>query len=247
MASTVVLVHGGFHGGWCWKKVRCILGDRGWTVFTPTLTGLGEGAHLASASVTLETHIQDVLGVLEAEELRDVVLCGHSAAGMVITGVADRVPERISHLIYLDAIVPADGQSALDVGANKHNDDFLQSGAAEVGEGWLAPPLFDAAGFGVYEPNDAAWVNRRMTSHPLRAFTDKLRLTGGVEHVPQRTFVRCAGFAERFLDVHASSLDGRPGWRVDRWDSGHDVMITEPERVADLIHHTEIRTLPRQS
>jgi pimeloyl-ACP methyl ester carboxylesterase len=143
-----------------WKKVRRILGDRGWTVFTPTLSGLGEGPHLASASVTLETHIQDVLGVLEAEALRDVVLCGHSAGGMVITGVADRAPERISHLIYLDAIVPADGPSALDVVANKHHDDFLQSGAAEGGEGWLAPPNLDAAGFGVHEPDDAAWVNQ---------------------------------------------------------------------------------------
>jgi pimeloyl-ACP methyl ester carboxylesterase len=133
MASAAVLVHGGFHGRWCWKKVRRILRDRGWTVFTPTLTGLGEGAHLASASVTLETHIQYVLGVLEAEELRDVVLCGHSPGGMVITGVADRAPERISHLIYLEAIAPADGQSALDVVANKHHDDFLQSGACGSG------------------------------------------------------------------------------------------------------------------
>ena len=244
MASTVVFVHGGFHGGWCWKKVRRILEQRGWTVFTPTLTGVGERAHLASASVTLETHIEDVLGVLEAEELSNVVLCGHSAAGTVITGVADRVPERISNLIYLDAIVPADGQSSLDVVAENHHDDFLRSGAAEAGESRIAPPLFDAAGFGVHEPDDAAWVNRRMTRHPLRAFTDKLRLTGGVERVPQRIFVRCTGFYERFLDDQAASLDGRPGWRVDRWeDSGHDVMVSEPERVADLIRHTEIRTL----
>jgi pimeloyl-ACP methyl ester carboxylesterase len=178
MASTAVLVHGGFHGGWCWKKVRRILRDRGWTVFTPTLTGLGEGAHLASASVTLETHIQDVLGVLEAEELRDVVLCGRSAGGMVITAVADRAPERISHLIYLDAIVPRTASRRL-----------------------------------MWSP-----TNTTMTS-----CSPWLRKRAK------------AGLRRRFLDGHASSLDGRPGWRVDRWDSGHGVIITEPERVADLI------------
>jgi pimeloyl-ACP methyl ester carboxylesterase len=165
-------------------------------------------------------------------------LCGHSLAGMVITGVAERAPDRISHLIYLDAIYPADGQSSLDV--TKDHNAFLLSGAADAGEGWRAPPMADAAGFGVYEPDDAAWVNRRLTWQPLRTLTDKVRRTGGVEKVPQRIFVRCSGFAMASMDDHASSLDGQPGWRVDRWDSGHDVMITEPARVADLIHHTEI-------
>jgi pimeloyl-ACP methyl ester carboxylesterase len=239
MASTVVFVHGGFHGGWCWKKVSPILGARGWRVFTPTLTGLGERAHLASPSVTLETHIEDVLGVIEAEELSDVVLCGHSYAGMVITGVADRRPELISHLIYLDALVPEDGQSSLEVTANKDIDVLLHAGAAESGKGWLAPPNHDAAGFGVYEPDDAAWVSRRMTWQPLRTLTDKLSLTGGIEEVPQRIFVRCARFSRGSMDDHASSLLGRSGWQVERWDSEHDVMITEPERVADLIDATE--------
>jgi pimeloyl-ACP methyl ester carboxylesterase len=216
--------------------VRRSLEHSGWRVFTPTLTGLGERAHLASTSVTLETHVADVLGVLEAEELSHVVLCGHSYGGMVITGVADRLPERISHLIYLDAIIPANGQSSFDAVHNNGSESYLKS------EGSLSPLLHNAAGFGVHEPDDAAWVNRRMTRQPLETFTEKLRLTGGIEKITQRIFVRCSGYAGEFLDGQATSFDGQPGWRVDRWDgSGHDVMVTEPERVADLIRQTEIQ------
>jgi pimeloyl-ACP methyl ester carboxylesterase len=112
---AAVLVHGAFHGGWCWRKVSALLTARGWTVFAPSLTGLGERAHLATSDIGLETHVQDVLSLFEADELSDVVLCGLSAGGAVVTAVADRVPERISHLIYLDAVIPHSGESVFDV------------------------------------------------------------------------------------------------------------------------------------
>ncbi|MSR15867.1 MAG: alpha/beta hydrolase [Gammaproteobacteria bacterium] len=111
---TVVFVHGGFHGGWCWRRVAAPLRALGWQVYAPTLTGLADRAHLLTPQVGLETHVQDIVGLIEAEELTDIVLCGHSAAGAVITVVADRIPARISSLLYLDASLPSAGQSMLD-------------------------------------------------------------------------------------------------------------------------------------
>ena len=113
--TTFVLVHPAWFGGWCWRKVSPVLRARGHEVFAPTLTGLGERAHLASQKVGLEMHVEDVANVLEYEDLRQVILVGNSSGGMVITGVADRMPERIAHLVYLDAFVPEDGQSMLDI------------------------------------------------------------------------------------------------------------------------------------
>jgi len=107
--ATFVLVHGAWHGGWCWKRVAALLRQAGHEVFAPTLTGLGERAHLMSNAIDLHTHIRDILGVLQWEELADVVLCGHSYGGMVISGVADRVPEKLRSLVYLDAFVPDNG------------------------------------------------------------------------------------------------------------------------------------------
>jgi pimeloyl-ACP methyl ester carboxylesterase len=113
--ATYVLIHGGWHGGWCWARVAPILRAAGHDVYAPSLTGLGDRVHLLSPSVRLETHIEDVLGVLSYEDLRDVVLVGHSYGGMVITGVADRAADRVSHLVYLDAFVPRDGECLLDL------------------------------------------------------------------------------------------------------------------------------------
>ena len=121
--ATYLLVHGAWHGGWCWRRVTDILRAEGHTVFTPTLTGLGERAHLARPEIDLETHISDVLGVLDAEELDDVILCGHSYGGMVITGVADRLPGRIKALVYLDAFVPEHGESVIDLYAGPRQAD----------------------------------------------------------------------------------------------------------------------------
>src|SRR5579863_4233762 len=113
--ASFVLVHGGTRGGWCWKRVAALLRQRGHDVFTPTLTGLGERAHLASPTIDLDTHIEDIISVIRAEELSEIVLCGHSYGGMVVTGVADRIAEKIRSLVYVDALVPKDGECAFDL------------------------------------------------------------------------------------------------------------------------------------
>lgn len=154
--ATFMLVHGAFHGGWCWKKVLPLLRAVGHEVFTPTLTGLGERAHLLTPTTNLQTHVQDVTAALEYEDLSGVVLVGHSYGGMVITAVAERVPERLRHLVYLDALVPGDGQTLFDLitpeGRARHHDMARTSG-----EGWRIPPC-SLEDLGVTAAEDLQWM-----------------------------------------------------------------------------------------
>lgn len=237
-SPVVIFVHGGFHGGWCWARVAAPLRAEGWRVYTPSLTGLADRAHLLTPAVGLETHVQDILGLLTAEELEDVVLCGHSAAGAVITVVADRVPARIAGLLYLDASLPSHGQSMLDfMGDSQGIPALFRAQAAEHGKGWRVPAglPFDAAGFGVDNSADVAWVNRRMTAHPLAAFTDPVMLSGAGNAVPRRTYIRC----EKFQIAHGEPLIARleqdPRWHTERWDCGHSPHITDPARVVAAV------------
>ncbi len=235
---TAILVHGGFEGGWCWSRVAAPLREAGWRVFTPSLTGLADRAHLLSPSVSFQTHVQDIVGIIEAEELTDVVLVGHSAGGTVITAVADAVPDMIDGLFYLDASLPGPGQSMFDfMGDTQGVPDLFRSQAAEKGEGWRIPAglPFDAAGFGVEDPADQAWFNRRMTDHPLAAFADKIPLTGAWEKVPHKTYIRCEGFQIAHGEPTIAKVEADRSWQTQRWDCGHSPHITDPQRVVDAI------------
>jgi pimeloyl-ACP methyl ester carboxylesterase len=211
---TFVLVHGAWHGGWSWKRVRPLLTGRGYDVFTPTLTGNGDRSHLASRDVGLEIHIIDVLNVPQWEELSDVVLCGHSYGGMVISGVADRVPERIRSLVYVDAFVPLDGQSIMDQlppeGANR-----VREGARTVGDGWRIPPI-SAASF-KDAPENQEWVDRQSVPQPLRTFEEKIRLTGGIDRITKRTFILATTYQPS--PFHASRSGCAPIPRGVSWRS----------------------------
>lgn len=235
---VAVLVHGGFHGGWTWARVAEGLRSRGWRVFTPTLTGLGERKHLLTPEVGFQTHVQDVVGLVEAEELSDVVLVGHSAGGTVITAVADRIPDRLAAVIYLDASVPADGQSMLDfMGDTQGIPELFKGQAAEHGDGWRVPAglPFDAAGFGVEDPDDQEWVNRQASDHPLAAFTDPIPLTGAWRKVPRKLYLRCEGFQVAHGEPTIARLEQDPSWRTERWGCGHTPQVTNPERVVEAI------------
>ena len=173
--STFVLVHGAWHGSWCWKRVRRLLQERGHDVFTPTLTGLADRSHLLTRGVNLETHIQDVANLILWEELSGVILCGHSYGGAVVEGVADRLPERIRALVYLDAFVLESGECVLE-----HVPGALAEGAG-AGEEWKVPPIPGEV-FGV-NAQDLEWMKRQCTVHPMAAFEQKLELTGGIDRV----------------------------------------------------------------
>ena len=153
--ATFVLVHGAWHGSWCWKRVRKALQAEGHDVFTPTLTGVGERSHLTSPQVTLDTHVADVVNLIRWEELTDVVLCGHSYGGCVITGVADRVAERLRALVYLDAFIPENGQSLHDTLPPEVAEAQVR-GARESGDGWRVPPI--SGEFFQVNVEDRAWM-----------------------------------------------------------------------------------------
>lgn len=231
--STFVLVHGAWHGGWCYKRVAQLLRKAGHEVYTPTLTGVGERVHLMTPAVTLDTHIQDILNLIRFEELSDIVLCGHSYGGMVITGVADKVPDKVRSLVYLDAFVPNDGEALmdyldLDMKAGMRDDARLN------GRGYLMSPI-PAEVFKVNE-RDAAMVNRMCVKHPLACFEQKIVLTGANMRVPKHTYVLAAdwGPPQPFVAV-ADRFRHDPDWNVVNFSCGHDVMLDLPQETADLL------------
>ena len=228
--TTFVLVHGAWHGGWCWARVARNLRDIGHDVYTPTLTGLGERAHLARPEIDLATHVQDVVALLETEELRHVVLVGHSYGGMVITGVAALVAARIAHLVYLDALVPKSGQSALDL-LPPELGEALRAGARDRGDGWQVPP-FPPERFGVTSAKDTEWLTRRLVPQPLRTFEQP-----SAAEVPsklKRTYVYCGKPASGAFDQFRCLQDDR-GWRFHELATGHDAMVTAAREVTMLL------------
>lgn len=229
--ANFVLVHGAFHGGWCWARVAAHLRHRGHTVFTPTQTGLGERRHLLQAGITLDTFVQDITEVMDAEELHDAVLVGHSFGGLAISGVADRMPERVRGLIYLDSRILEPGESILDVDPIRAGD-WKQRAEATGGLAIPAPP---ADYFGITDPNDLAWVNRRMTPHPLGTFTSKLNLANPVGNDRPRTYIACTDPVYTPLAPCHRWARGRAGWGYTELRTGHDAMVSAPQPLARML------------
>jgi pimeloyl-ACP methyl ester carboxylesterase len=228
--TTFVLVHGAWHGSWCWKRVRKTLQAEGHDVFTPTLTGVGERSHLVSPQVNLETHIADVVNLIRWEELDDIVLCGHSYGGCVITGAADRVADRIKALVYLDAFILGDGQSLHDVLPAAVRDAQVE-GAVTHGSGWQVQPI--TAEFFRVNTTDRPWVDRQCTPQPLATFVQPVRL--------RQTFP-----AAKCVHILATGYEHSPfppfheiakakGWRTLTVDCGHDVMLDEPAELVAIL------------
>ncbi len=224
---TFVLVHGGWHGGWCWERVSPLLRAQGHIVYTPTLTGLGARAYLAHPDVGLETHIQDIVDVLTGSDLGGVVLVGHSAGGTVITGVADRVPQRLARLVYLEGTAPRHGQSHADcVWPDQAAVDEL---VATEGEGWLFP-VQPPESMGITAAADIAWVAPQLMPHPYKALTDPVRRTNPVAELLPRTYIACTGRRPfKRKPAHAAGM----GYRT--LATGHDAMVTDPRGLAAVL------------
>jgi len=228
--ATVVLAHGAWSSAWAWKKVRPLMAASGHQFFTPTYTGLGERAHLASPSNDLETHIQDVLGVIECEELRDFVLIGHSYGGMVATGVADRARGRVSHLIYLDAFVPKDGQALIDFVAPAQRDRMRDS--VKAGDGWRVAPNPTPPDT---SQEDLAWVSRHRLPQSLKCFEQPLGLQGGMS-VP-RSYIQCMRYAEQGpFGQFGKQAKADSGWRAYELDASHSPNVTAPELLVKTLN-----------
>jgi pimeloyl-ACP methyl ester carboxylesterase len=228
--STYVLVHGAWHGGWCWTKVKHLLADADKCVCTPTLTGLGERSHLLSRDTGLETHVQDVLQVLEYEGLTDVVLVGHSYAGMVVTAVADRAPQRLSRLVYLDAVVPRNGQCMFDCTGPEFRTRIGEQVRTQ-GDGWRIPAA-SAQTLGLIRDEDIQWTVPRLGPHPYRTFYEKVELRLSAAAMVPRTYINCIADQARGgpRSAQAAGIDD-----YHELSTGHDAMITLPGEVAELL------------
>jgi pimeloyl-ACP methyl ester carboxylesterase len=231
--AIFVIVHGAWSGAHAWRWVRPLLRADGHDVFTPSLTGLGERAHLATPEVDLDTHVRDVVGTLECEDLRDVILVGHSYGGPVITGAADLVPSRIGHLVYLDAEVPQDGQAEIDLLSPDERSGY-ESSARVHGEGWrIPPPLPDPLPSGV-DPN-VHWVLTRMVPQPLRTFTQPLRLTTDAVHVRRTYVLHTEGKEDSDLPDHVERIRASGDWDFVEFPAGHAAHVTAPRQLASLL------------
>jgi pimeloyl-ACP methyl ester carboxylesterase len=233
--ATFVLVHGAWHGSWCWKRVRKQLQAEGHEVFTPTLTGVGERSHLLSPQVTLDTHVADIVNLLRWEELTEVVLCGHSYGGCVITGVADRAPERLRALVYLDAFILENGQSLHDVLPREVAEAQVR-GAAETGDGWRVPPI--TAEFFRVNLTDRAWVDRQCTAQPLATFQQRLRVDRTFP-AAKSTHILATGYEHSpFPPFH--EIAKRKSWKTLTVDCGHDVMLDKPAELVAMLRDAAI-------
>lgn len=239
--ANFVLVHGAWHGGWCWQRVTARLQAQGHRVHAVTLTGVGERAHLLSSLITLETHIADVAGTIEAEELRDVVLAVHSYAGMIGTAIADRMPERLKHLVYVDAVVPKPGESWSSTHASATREARLAAAQASPEYAFPAP---DPAVFGL-AAEDHAWVQRRQTPHPGHTYQAPLEFDPARVAAVARTFIDCTHPRLGTIDSIRPRVRDRNFWdgawvggggaRVVELATGHDPMVSAPEELTRLL------------
>jgi pimeloyl-ACP methyl ester carboxylesterase len=229
-AKTFVLVHGAWHGGWCWRRVSDLLEKKGHKAFTPTMTGLGERSHLLDPNVNLATHVTDIVNVIKWEGLKDIVLVGHSYGGLVISGVADQMPDSIGSIVFLDAFVPENGDSL----ATKASQPVRAAIAALVEKGDTAMKPLPAAVFRVNE-KDRAWVDGKCTPHPVATFTDKITVAGMRDRIAKKAYIRAKGYPSVPFDGAQEKLKATAGWRVYEMPCGHDAMVDMPDRLTEIL------------
>jgi pimeloyl-ACP methyl ester carboxylesterase len=227
--STYVLVHGAWHGGWCWDRVAPRLTAAGHRVTTPTLTGLGERKHLAGAAVDLSTHVTDVVNHLGFEGLSDVVLVAHSYAGFVAYGVAEQHAGAIARLVLVDGFVPRDGETMADH-VGERGPQYREAAAADPGYLMPAPP---AAVLGVADA-DLAWVEPRLTAQPVATYLEPIALTGAADRIADKRYASCTTPALAVLEESKRRV-ADAGWPMPELACGHDAMIAAPDELAALL------------
>ncbi len=230
--KTYVLLHGAWHGAWCWKRVAPVLRAAGHTVYTPTQTGLGERSHLLTPEVNLETFAKDLINVLIWEDLKDVILVGHSFGGNAITAAADWVPERIGHLVYLDALIPESDKSIFSLlppEVVQGRRDLAQKTSAG-----LTIPVPSADKLGVFDPSDAQWVTQMCTPHPIATYESALTFNNPPGNGLPVTYI---AVTPHYLPTTSSRdyAKSRTDWTYLEIEAGHDAMVTSPEALNQML------------
>jgi pimeloyl-ACP methyl ester carboxylesterase len=228
--KTFLLVHGSWHGGWCWRRVADFLEKNGHKVYTPTLTGLGERSHLMSGLITLDTHVTDVANVIKWENLDNIVLVGHSYAGFVVSGVAEKSLPSIGSIVYLDAFLPDNGQRVVDLTPPELRAITLAAATKnEVGR-----PVPPAKMFNVNE-QDRPWVDSHMTPQPTFVSLQPIALTGARDKIVKKTYIRATLSPNPLFDSYVERLKSDPTWKTFAVPSGHDVMVDMPDRLSEIL------------
>ena len=233
-STPFVLLHGGRHGGWCWRRVATLLRQGGHEVYTPTLTGLGDRSHLLSPQIGLDTHIQDLVATFTYEDIRDAVLVGHSYGGMVVTGAMEVISDRVKTVVLLDALVPRDGESVFDLNGESRAAAMIAL-ADEHGDSWYIPPA-DASRYGVTDPDDVAWANSRMTAQPLKTYQDRIGATDRLWRHPGM-FVECvpSSLEPHLLERARERSATDPHFHYRVLQTSHNAMVTDPKAVVELL------------
>ncbi len=239
-AQTFVLVHGAWHGGWCWRDVAKPLLEAGHFVFTPSLAGLADRKHLLSPEIGLETHISDIASLIEYYDLQDIVLVGHSYGGMVITGVADAMKDRISEIIYLDAAMPNAGETMITQGPERSPAVIEQTRKTLES---LAPDGIVMAAFppdilGIPKDHPGyEWVAQKLTPHPLKTWLDPIQLENGGSLDLKRSYIHCTApvLPNSSFPYHAAQVQTDPSWTYHALATGHDAMITAPGELVAIL------------
>lgn len=229
--ANFILVHGAWHGGWCYQRVADILREKGHRVYAPSLTGLADRSHLLSPNVGLQTHVDDIVNLALWEDLHEIVLCGHSYGGMVITGAVETLQDRVKSLVYLDALVPDAGMSLSDYAT------LIQPSSSSVviqGGDSIAP--VPASEFLVNEA-DRAWVDAKCTPQPAKTFTDSLPFVTARDRVRNKICALAATYDSPVLTAFATPRRSMADWTVVDIEGGHDLMIDAPREVAELLIH----------
>jgi pimeloyl-ACP methyl ester carboxylesterase len=228
--KVFVLVHGTWHGGWCWRRVADALESKGHKVYAPSLTGLAERSHLLTKDVNLTTHVNDVANLVKWEDLIDVVLVGHSSAGFAITQAVEQIGPSVASIVYLDAFVPQPGDNLISLSNPAPRKAFEDA----VARGDLTAKPVPAAAFKVNE-KDQPWVDAKCTPHPLAAVVEKVTAAGAREKIARKTYIRASGFESPVFDQTLARMKASPGWKTYEVASGHDVMIDMPERLVEIL------------
>ena len=233
--TAFVLVHGTGHGGWCWRFLAPILRAAGYNVYTPTLTGLGTSSHLLHElnRISLDIHVKDITNTLFYEDLSDVILVGHSYGGMVITGVAAKEPKRLAHLVYLDAYLPMEGENEIALWPSNQKESYL----ADIASGATSRPPIPTSMLGITDPKMSQWVQERLTPHPYSTYEDPPPTPDDPAQsasIP-RTYIHCAlGPLSSWMEPFAARTR-KLKWDVYTMKHGHDVMITHPDELAEIL------------